>query len=160
MPLPSPPPFVGEWLKLLIQVVKRPASFTPSLLPVLSTWALAHTYSKSLGLTSLQPRTKPLTRILTAYSICLTMDPIYTIHTNTNIFTYMTRIFVDRDLRSNRIKYVKFPLCFFSVSHFLFTFFLAAIPPLGDACGVSKERERQVCMVGRDNEASRFPWQD
>lgn len=75
VPLPSPPPLVGEWLKLLIQVVKRPASFTPSLLPVLSTWALAHTYSKSLGLTSLQPRTKPLTGILTAYSICLTMDP-------------------------------------------------------------------------------------
>lgn len=75
MPMPSPPPLVGDWLKLLIQVVKRSVSLTPSLLLALSTWALAHTYSKSLGLISLQPRTKPLTRILTACPICLTMDP-------------------------------------------------------------------------------------
>ena len=55
---------------------------------------------------------------------------------NTNTFTHLTKIFMNRDLRSNRMKYIKLPVQKFSVFLSLpsfFIFLLIITLPLHDA---------------------------
>lgn len=78
---------------------------------------------------------------------------------NTNTFTHLTKIFMNRDLRSNRMKYIKLPVQKFSVFLSLpsfFIFLLIITLPLHDAWGENEKDRHQ----GGDSEPSRLPWQD
>lgn len=83
---------------------------------------------------------------------------------NTQTYSHMIKIFVDRDLTSNWIMYINSPLWIFSFglpssrSSSLFHLPLRCHFPLRPACGLRRNWVRW--RWGGEAKASRFPWQE